>query len=240
MEGKQGGKEPNRAEEGKITRRQLLTGTVVVGGLGILAYLYHDRLNFGCDFRSDLTTTAPTTTPPATSTTPGTTTQATTPPGTTTPATTTPSPTTTTHGAIELVEPYTPSQEIRPYLAIQFITLSQAYGDPVQILDVFLTNNGYGPSMAFTDVYKYLAPSNESEMFPISFPGTICELISREMVNLPPGAVISKRVYIDRSIMDGVWLILYDPLLDPATFTIDNAEFFNTDDAKRKYLYAGV
>jgi hypothetical protein len=77
-------------------------------------------------------------------------------------------------------------------------------------------------------------------MFPLTFPGSRCVFLSREMVALPPGAAIARSIYIDRSSMDGVWGILYDPVLDPAKFTISSADFFATDDGQRKYIYCGV
>ena len=133
-------------------------------------------------------------------------------------------------------------------------------GAGVDVLDVFLANDGYGSSMAFFEVYRWHSPPRtepptitaysavkssrvyaaESDLFPFTFPNSLCEFASREMVSLPSGSNAPRRISIDRSYMDGVWLILYDPLLDPARFTIDDAAYLTSVDGRRKYLYAGV
>jgi hypothetical protein len=131
MDGKPGLQNPGAGEEGKITRRQLVAGVVVLGGLGVLAYLYGDRLGMGCDCTCDLFTSKPPTTTPQTST-----------------------PSTSTSLAADLIGPDFPVHDIRPYLAIKPVGLTHM-GAGADILDVFLANDGYGPSMAFFEIYKW-------------------------------------------------------------------------------------
>jgi len=254
--GEQGPEQKKRGQN--ISRRRFLGGAVVVGGLVLLGYLFRDKIKNwfapGGGGTTTATGTAPGTTTTGTTTTAGTTTVTTT--GTT--VTTTTPPTTTTSTPATLVAPEMPSEMLRPYLTIKTSAITRGSGGSPDILDVFLVNSGYGAALAFFDVYQWIAPTGtgtptvasgsrggggvlaaESEIFPLTFPGSRCLFLSREMLALPPGAAIARSIYIDPS-QDGIWGILYDPILDPARFTILNAEFFATDDGRRKYVYCGV
>jgi hypothetical protein len=192
-----------------------------------------------------------------TTTTTGTTTTASTTSGTT--ATTSETVTATT--SVTLTAPEMPSEMLRPYLTIRISGLTHGSGGSPDVLDIFLVNGGYGASTAFFDIYGWQAPSgtgtittrtasrsgkarkvleSEPDIFPLSFPSSRCIFLTREMIALPPGAAIARSVSLDRSLMDGIWGILYDPILDPAMFTISNADYFATDDGQRKYIYCGV
>jgi hypothetical protein len=190
----------------------------------------------------------------------GTTATATTTTGTTATTGITTRTTVTATTSVTLTAPEMPSEMLRPYLTIRISGLTHGSGGSPDVLDIFLVNGGYGAATAFFDVYGWLAPSGtgtitraasrsgktrgvlaaESDIFPLSFPGSRCIFLTREMIALPPGAAIARSVSIDRSLMDGIWGILYDPMLDPARFTISSADYFATGDGQRKYIYCGV
>lgn len=267
MSENQGRREPGQQKEDKgVSRRRFVAGAVVVVGLVLLAYLYRGKIKTLFVPRENGKTTTGTkttegTTTKTTETIETTRTTATTTTGTTATTGITTGTTVTATTSATLTAPEMPSEMLRPYLTIRVSGLTHGSGGSPDVLDIFLVNGGYGAATAFFDVYGWQAPSGtgtiatraasrsgktrgvlaaESDIFPLSFPGSRCIFLTREMIALPPGAAIARSVSIDRNLMDGIWGILYDPMLDPARFTISSADYFATGDGQRKYIYCGV
>ncbi|MEM1574870.1 MAG: hypothetical protein QW755_01935 [Nitrososphaerota archaeon] len=247
----------NKNEEKKSGRRKYLKVALGAGAAALLLYFFYPEVEKILKKKPietiTKTITEKVTTPAETITPTSTVTSLTTPTTASITTVTTPSttetimPTTTTATTRTMTIPTRagtliprfPETARRPFLEIDVERII-IYKSLPPLYVIPIVNRGNGGAVAVLDIYKILLrPGERTAPFPwILTPDKL--LRPREVFFLPAWSSKNIMLKIPADIDDllGVVLTLYDPLLDPCSFTITE-DVFRNENMRRHYAYIG-